>query len=187
MPGSQCGLGKRHVQCNGINGVDLGKRHAAVAAWNAAVSGGKASYPALRTEEHNALIEHRKPRKCLIRRERLAAYFVKVGDVNRVIAAVETNSIHLHLALQKLSALRAHAERALYVGKRAHRGINAQILDAVLVAAGIHYLSRIDTNGLFYAFIIIDRTGHDPVCHKYTSQDGIEENFNTVYAHCSKM
>jgi hypothetical protein len=163
------------VQRNRIDGIDLGKWHAVCSAENAAVIRGKALYSALGAEEHYALIEHGKTREALVSRKCFATYLIEVGHIDRVVAAVKADLIDLYLTVQKLRALGTHAECALYVGKRADRGVNAQILDAVLVAAGVHYLSCAYANGLFYAVIIIDRTGYDPVCHKNTSQDGIEE------------
>ena len=171
----QCRFRKCHVQRNRIDGIDLGKWHAVCSAENAAVIRGKALYSALGAEEHYALIEHGKTREALICRECFAAYLIKVGYIDRVVASVKADLVYLYLAVQKLRTLWTHAERTLYVGKRACRGVNAQILDAVLVAAGVHYLSCAYANGLFYAVTIIDRTGYDPVCHKNTSQDGIEE------------
>ena len=171
------------MKCDGVNGVHDRKGHTAAAACNAAVIGRKRLDSALRAEEHDALIENGKPREALICRECFAAYLVKISDVHGVISAVEAYFADTDLAVQQLCFLGTHAECALYVGKRALRGVDPQILDAVLVAAGIHYLSRIYANGLFDAVAIIDRTGHDPVCHINTSQNEIEEKLQ--YSLCS--
>ena len=121
----QCRFRKCHVQRNRIDGIDLGKWHAVCSAENAAVIRGKALYSALGAEEHYALIEHGKTREALVSRKCFAAYLIKVGYIDRVVAAVKADLVYLYLTVQKLRTLWTHAERTLYVGKRACRGVNA--------------------------------------------------------------
>ena len=114
--GSVC---ESHVQCDGVNGIDLCKGHVICAAQNAAVIGGEGLDSALGAEKHDSLVEYRQTRKHLICGESLAGYLIEVGDVNGVVSAVEADLVYGYLAVKQLRRAGTHAEGALYVCLRA--------------------------------------------------------------------
>ena len=127
------GVHELKVQCDGVDGLDIGDGHAVVNAAAVAQVGGEGLDCALASAEHYALIEDGESRDEVAAWEGLARYLVEVGHVHGVVALVEGDGLDVHLRVKQLGALGPYAERIVYVGLRANGGIDPEVFDAVFV------------------------------------------------------
>ena len=88
---------------------------------------------------------------------------VEIPQINRVEAAVEHHRFHVNVGIQQLSPAALYRLGAGNDLLRSCSGVKAQVLHAILVAAGIIDLSCMDTNGL--AVTVGYRAGNNTFRH----------------------
>lgn len=94
---------------------------------------------ALAAEEHDALIKGRKTLDLRVARaavERLQGDAVEKVHVDGVVPAVKVDGLDVHKGVDQLGAAAAQPLRRTQNALRRGRGVKAQILNAILVAAG---------------------------------------------------
>ena len=94
---------------------------------------------ALAAEEHDALIKGRKTLDLRVARaavERLQGDAVEKVHVDGVVPAVKVDGLDVHKGVDQLGAAAAQPLRRAQNALRRGRGVKAQILNAILVAAG---------------------------------------------------
>ena len=131
--------------------------------------GGKDLGAALAAEQDAALVEHAQalgPDATGRSGTHLQGHAVEKPHVNGVESPVEGHRLHIGVNVQQL---RRAAPNHLASGQQLHgrcRGIEPQVLHAVLVAAGIEDLPCMDTNGLANTAQIADRARHSVFRHE---------------------
>ena len=126
---------------------------------------------ALAAKQHDALVKDRKAAAELAAGEGFGCDTIEVRTIHGIIAAVEAHRLDIDVGVQKLCRLGADADGVVEIGLRGEGGVDAQLVDAVLVAAAVKNLVCIDGNGLSDARGISDRPGNNSVRHDTTSCD----------------
>ena len=94
---------------------------------------------------------------------------VEEAHIHSVKAPVEADGLHVHIHVQQSGAAALHRQGAVDGIHTLQLGVKPQVLDAVLVAAGIIDLPGMDANRLPDAAGVSHGTGHHFLRHCNTS------------------
>ena len=94
---------------------------------------------------------------------------VEEAHIHGVEAPVEADRLHIHIDVQQLGAAALHGQGAVDDVHTLQLGVKPQVLDAVLIAAGIKNLPGMDANRLTDAAAVRHGTGHNFLGHCNTS------------------
>ena len=184
------------VQDDGVHGLHHGHGHVALLQHLAvqgvdAHLGGEDLGVALAAEEDDPFVKH--AQALYLHRTGAGAVGVE-GDavekahIHRVEAAVEHNGLHVDVRVEKLGLAPLDGLGAVENVLAGHGGVEAQILDAVLVAAAVKDLLGMDTNGLAVVLHAGNRAGYDTFGHSWNllnSSSGCSESWEGVCLHFS--
>ena len=99
----------------------------------------------------------------------LERHMVEEAHIHGVEAPVEADRLHIHIDVQQLGAAALHGQGAVDDVHTLQLGVKPQVLDAVLIAAGIKNLPGMDANRLPDAAGVLHGTGHNFLGHCNTS------------------